>query len=45
MTGDKLVLNYKKAFLKILEVILNSWIPKYEAYTMDQSNSGIYGEL
>lgn len=44
--GDKLVEYYRKAFKQILGIIINDWLPKYEAYEMVGSTEGpMYKEV
>ena len=43
MTGDKLIVCYKKAFMNLIQQLKTNWLPKYEAYTDDVQN-GMYTE-
>ena len=41
MTGDRLVVTYRKAFIQLLSHVIKDWIPKYENY----SQTDMYTEV
>ena len=45
ITGDQLVLNYKKAFKTVLQQILSKWIPEYTAYCDINNENGMKTEI
>jgi len=44
--GDQLVEYYRKTFKKLLTILVNDWLPKYELYEMAGANQGpMYKEV
>jgi hypothetical protein len=45
MTGDKMIFAYRNAFKEILERIIDTWIPSFEAYKDVSNANGILSEV